>query len=274
MMRNTVEEICKSHGVSRQAYYKWQSCEHHRVLEEDIILQYVRSVRYRMPRLGVRKLHYLLQDKFKGAGFTIGRDRLFDLLRDQHLLVERRKRYIKTTDSVHGFNIYQNLLKGREVRGKDQVFAADITYIELRVGFCYLSLVMDVYSRKIVGYEISSDLSTDGPIRALRMALRRVDKPEGLIHHSDRGIQYCSKRYVDILKGKGIQVSMSGKGNPYDNAIAERTIGILKSELLLNQQFVFYEHAKRAAIEAIKLYNEERPHMGIGLLTPKQKYAA
>ncbi len=242
-------------------------------MQEEIILQYVHDIRRRLPKLGGRKLHYLLKQKFEEVGFSIGRDRLFDLLRQHGLLIERRKKYISTTNSKHRFYIYDNLIKGLEITRKNEVIVTDITYIELEVGFCYLALITDVYSRKIVGYDLSESLSIEGSIRALKTALKKVKNKHGMIHHSDRGIQYCSKKYIQLLQEGGVKISMSEKGNPYENAIAERVNGILKIEFLLDQTFKGLKHAQKATIEAIKLYNEERPHMSIGLLTPNQKYA-
>lgn len=269
-----ISQICQEHGISRQGYYKWRQSKSNRFLQEEIVLQYVYDIRRRLPKLGGRKLHYLLKKKFEEVGFSIGRDRLFDLLRQHGLLIERHKKYISTTNSKHRFYIYDNLIKGLEITRKNEVIVTDITYIELEIGFCYLALITDVYSRKIVGYDLSESLSIEGSIRALKTALKKVKNKHKMIHHSDRGIQYCSKKYIQLLQEGGAKISMSEKGNPYENAIAERVNGILKIEFLLDQAFKSFKHAQKATIEAIKLYNEERPHMSIGLLTPNQKYAA
>ena len=158
--------------------------------------------RQRQPFVGVRKLHRMLNSR----GFEIGRDRLFDLLRKEHLLVRRRRRYVQTTNSRHRFRKYSNLIRDVEVRHPNRVFVADITYIDTVDGFCYLSLITDVYSRKIVGYELSRSLASAGSQIALRMALRFVSEPEKLIHHSDRGIQYCCDEYVSILKKHKVSI--------------------------------------------------------------------
>jgi putative transposase len=151
---------------------------------------------------------------------------------------------------------------------------SDITYIRLKGGFSYLFLVTDIYSRKIVGYNLDTSLGVTGAIAAIKMAIKGVNTIEGIIHHSDRGIQYCSDNYVKLLKKKGIKISMGEAGNPYENAIAERVNGILKNEFYLNEIFTNYQDAKRATEEAIKIYNNLRPHMSIGYMTPSKKYAA
>ena len=189
-------------------------------------------------------MHYLLQGKWDEFGFSLGRDALFDLLRQQGLLVERVKKRISTTNSKHRFYIYHNLLKDLGIISRNQVLVADITYLETSQGFCYLALITEVYSRKIVGYDLSESLGIEGSLRALTMALELTQAPQGMIHHSDRGVQYCSKAYVQMLKNHQFQISMADKGNPYENAIAERINGILKEEFLLNQGFCSFLQAR------------------------------
>jgi transposase InsO family protein len=154
------------------------------------------------------------------------------------------------------------------------VFVADVTYIRLNRGFCFLFLVTDVYSRKIVGYALVKSLAADGTIAAIKMALSGLQSAEGLIHHSDRGIQYCCDDYVSLLHQNGVQISMGEIGNPYDNAIAERVNGILKTEFFLSSTFASFQHANQAVVEAVNMYNELRPHMSIEYMTPSRKYAA
>jgi putative transposase len=267
-----LSQICHHYGISRQSHYQWLQAEDSRLLEEDIILQYVHSVRHKLPKLGGRKLHHLLTSKFVEFGFSMGRDRLFDLLREHHLLIERVKRRMSTTNSKHRFYIYNNLLKGLDEITFNQALVADITYIETMRGFCYLALITEVYSRKVVGYDLSQSLGIEGSIRALKMAIATTNAPPGMIHHSDRGVQYCSKAYVRLLKERHMQISMAEKGNPYENAIAERMNGILKEEFLLDQVFPSFLHAKKAAKEAIHLYNTKRPHMSLDYQTPDEVY--
>ena len=268
--RVSINEICQSHGISRQAYYK--GIHHHRqeVLEAEIILQYIQNIRKRMPNIGTRKIHYLLQEKSEEIGLSVGRDYLFALLGERDLLIHPQKKYIRTTNSQHHFRIYHNLIKGVDLQ-KFQLVVSDITYLQLLKGFCYLALITDLYSRKIIGYDVSDSLSIEGSLRALRVASKhRI--PRILIHHSDRGVQYCSHAYVELLNSWGSQISMAEQGNPYENAVAERVNGILKIEFLLDQVFSSWSHAQKATDEAIRVYNEERPHSSLGMRTPHQKY--
>jgi putative transposase len=260
--------------MSRQAFYKNRISETAEQLEEEIIIQLVKNLRKKLPRLGGRKLYKLLKEDLRKLPIKIGRDKFFDLLRKNGLLIEPTKQYVVTTNSYHRFRIYSNLIKELKIEASNKLWVADITYIRLQGGFCYLFLVTDVYSRKIVGYYLSESLSTDGAIAAIKMALKEITTTEGLIHHSDRGFQYCSSNYVALLHRHGINLSMGDSGNPYDNAIAERVNGILKTEFYLNSTFSSYQDALKAVEEAINLYNDLRPHMSIGYMTPKEKYAA
>jgi putative transposase len=204
----------------------------------------------------------------------LGRDKFFKLLGKNGLLIHRKRRYAKTPNSSHRFKIYKNLIKELEPDHRNKVWVSDITYIVVDDSFCYLALITDLYSRRIVGYDISDSLNMEGSIRALRMAMKGKSDLSGLIHHSDRGIQYCSNLYTGILTKNKIEISMSEKGNPYENAVAERVNGILKEEFMLGESFKTKEQAYRAVKEAIETYNEDRPHMSINYMTPNQKYAA
>jgi transposase InsO family protein len=185
------------------------------------------------------------------------------------MLVKPRKRYARTTDSRHGFNIHPNLAEGFTPTGKNQLWVSDITYIRTMSGFLYLALITDAYSRKIVGYDISDSLELEGALRALRKALSSLPADHRLIHHSDRGIQYCTHAYVNKLKSKGIRISMAGKGNCYENAMAERVNGILKQEYYLDQRFNMKTLAIKACKQAVKIYNTHRLHMSLGYKTPE-----
>jgi len=231
----------------------------------------VRRLRRKMPMLGTKKLYRLLRAEIHGKGYRVGRDKFFEILRLNGLLIRRKRRYVKTTNSSHRFRVYDNLIKGLEVSRPDEVYSGDITYISTEEGYCYLSHVEDHYSRKIVGYNTSDSLSIEGSRRALEMAVKGKTL-KGMIHHSDRGLQYCSNEYTGILKRHGIQISMSEKGNPYENAISERINGILKQEFMLSETFRTKVDAIKAVKEAIETYNNLRPHMGIGYLTPNQMY--
>ena len=261
-------------NISRQAFYKYRNKVIKAKLEEEVIVELVNQVRRSLPRLGGRKLYHLLEDDLSKLPVKIGRDKFFAILRRNGLLVEPLRQYVKTTNSHHIFRIYTNLVKELTVDQPNKVFVSDITYIRLAEGFCYLFLVTDLCSRKIVGFDLSMSLATEGAIAAMKMALKQVAETKELIHHSDRGIQYCSGEYVELLQSKKIKLSMGETGNPYDNAVAERVNGILKTEFLLNATFTDYKTALKATREAISSYNNLRPHMSLEYMTPAQRYAA
>jgi putative transposase len=217
-------------------------------------------------------LYNALEDAFIENNLKIGRDKLFDILREENMLVMRKKASFKTTNSYHHFHKYNNLIKDLDINQINQVWVSDITYIRTVNGFCYLALITDVYSRKIVGYDISDSLELSGCLRAFKRAQRAARPAAGLIHHSDRGVQYCSHAYVNELNKHGIQLSMTEENHCYENAIAERVNGILKDEFYLDQTFFNVEHAKRATKSAIKLYNEVRLHLSLNYRTPENVY--
>lgn len=228
-----------------------------------------------MPRIGTRKLHYMLTEILQKHNITIGRDKLFDLLEEYGLLIRRRKRKrVNTTDSNHPFRKYPNLIRELQVLRPNHLWVSDITYISLSESFCYLSLVTDAYSRKILGYCLYPSLKKEGPLHALHMALSGlVQKPnDALIHHSDRGLQYCCADYILLLEDNAITISMTEKGNPYENAIAERVNGILKNEFALDQEFDNIEKAKSVVENAITIYNQQRIHLSCNRLTPEQAH--
>ena len=219
-----------------------------------------------MPRLGGRKLWHLLQQD----GFPVSRDRLFTLLSENNLLVKRRKKYSVTTCSRHWMRKYPNLIRGFDLERPHRLWVGDITYISLKGGFAYLALITDAYSKRIVGYDLNTTLERDGALRALRMAIDQTpqQKRQGLIHHSDRGCQYCSKEYVKLLTDNGIRISMTEKGDPYENAVAERVNGILKSEWIDEECFESFQAAKERIDQIVILYNSLRPHASCDWLTP------
>jgi putative transposase len=265
-----MEKVSGVLGRSRQSYYKHKKLVQRQASIEREILEHVALFRRRQPRVGVRKLHLHLL----AQGIVIGRDRLFDLMRREGLLISPRRGYVRTTNSNHWFRKYENLIKDREIRGSGEVIVGDITYLETREGFCYLSLLTDVYSHKIVGYHLSKSLSVEGSLRTLEMALKSMKDPSGMIHHSDRGIQYCCKAYTSRLRAAGVSISMTEENHVYENALAERVNGILKNEFLLGECLPSYTIAKKMVKEAIQIYNNERLHMSINYMTPAQKFAA
>ena len=225
-----------------------------------------------MPREGVRKLKVSLDHEFTKAKIKVGRDTLFNLLRKHNMLTLRKKPSYKTTNSLHRFYKYKNIIKDIEIKRPNHVWVSDITYIRTVKGFCYLALITDVYSRKIVGWDLSNSLELSGCVRALNKALYKAKSIQGLIHHSDRGIQYCSNQYTQILKRNNIAISMTEENHCYENALAERVNGILKDEFYLDQTFDNVAHAKRAAKNAIKLYNQIRLHLSLDYKTPEMVY--
>lgn len=270
----SVDSICDVHGISRQAYYSYSKRLGLISIEETLVLDLVRNIRRRHPRMGVKKLYYMLKEDLSKIGRGIGRDKLYDILRSHGLLIKPLRKYVRTTNSQHRFRVYKNLIEGIEIKHPNQVLVSDITYLSTHTRFYYLSLVTDVYSRKIVGYNLSDSLSLSGSVNALKMAFRGIKDTKGMIHHSDRGIQYCSNQYTQLLKRKQVQISMAGKGNAYENAIAERVNGILKIEYLLDKKYPNYKELKIAVDAAVKSYNEQRPHMSLRYETPLQRYAA
>ena len=265
--------FCRLLGYSPQAYYQYQKLSGKRSLEEDLLIQQVLYHRTFQPRLGGRKLHEMMEPFMEGHDLYIGRDLLFDLLRENDLLIVKRKRgQPQTTDSNHWMRKYPDLIKDIRLSRADELWVSDITYIRLRKKkFAYLSLITDAYSRKIVGFCMNIDLSAEGPLTALEMALkgRSGDKP--LIHHSDRGSQYCGDGYVTLLKSNAINISMTQSGNPRDNAIAERVNGILKQELL-EDAYSNINQAKCSAEIAIDIYNRIRPHSSVDMMTPEKAH--
>lgn len=242
-------------------------------MDEEMALVYVKAIRTEQPRIGTRKLHSMLQQVFESNGIKIGRDKLFMVLRRNSLLVRRRRRRVKTTESNHVFGKYPNLIKDFIPTGPEQIWVSDITYLCTRNGFVYLSLVTDHYSKQIMGYHVSATLEVLGPLKALRMALRNRRYPGSrLIHHSDRGIQYCCHEYIELLESNGIVISMSAKGSPHENAVAERINGVLKSEFYLDRVFDDYTQARRVVRETIDIYNSQRPHASCNYLTPRKAH--
>lgn len=214
--------LCGLFGKTRHAYYDALWRKESGLVKEDIILQEVASVRKELPRIGTRKLHHLLQNTLSSHRISLGRDYLFDLLSEHKLLIRQRKRKAITTDSRHWMRKYSNLVKDIEVSRPEQVWVSDITYIRLNSQWGYLSLITDAYSRKIKGYSFRQDLAAEGCIDALKMALTNKLYDGPLIHHSDRGSQYCSQHYVALLLKNNIGISMTQNGDPYENSLAER----------------------------------------------------
>ena len=259
-------------GLKRDAYYKFKDRADKRLKLEQQVLNIVKRRRKSLPREGVRKLVKSLDDEFTKANLKVGRDTLFNVLRKHQMLTLRKKYSARTTNSYHRFYKYNNIIKDIEVIRPNQVWVSDITYIRTVKGFCYLALITDMHSRKIVGYDLSDSLELNGCVRALNKAIYQAKNIKQLIHHSDRGIQYCSNVYTQILKRNKIGISMTEENHCYENAMAERVNGILKDEFYLDQTFMSVAHAKRATKNAINLYNEIRLHLSLDYKTPNMVY--
>lgn len=241
------------------------------VMEAELVVQEVLRIRRVQKRLGSRKLHYMLTPFISAHGMKVGRDRLNELLREYSLLVRRRRRRKPQTTVSCRWRRYPNLIKDHVPTRANQVWVSDITYVDVGREFGFLSLITDAYSRMIVGFKLSRDLSTKGCLAALRMAFRNNPDRHSLIHHSDRGTQYTSSAYVKLL-GKTARISMTQNGDPMENGIAERVNGILKQELL-EKRFESFREAEESINEAISIYNHLRPHLSIDMLTPAEAHA-
>jgi len=256
-------------GYSPQAYYKESKASDEDQHLDNLIVVVVREIRTSHPKIGARKLRHMVSQELS---MHIGRDRIFRVLREADMLVKRKRRTAHTTDSRHGFRTYTNLVKDIEINHVDQVWVSDITYIRVGAEFMYLSLITDACSRMVVGYQLHPTLSADGCMKALRMALRNRRRMMDPIHHSDRGLQYCCKNYINKLKSYNLKISMTEIDHCYENAMAERVNGILKHEYGLYETFSNASKALKAVRQAVRLYNEKRPHMALNYRTPSEVY--
>lgn len=265
-----ISDLCMKTEMSRQNYYAARRQRHRRKIDEDLVVELVKEQRRAQPRIGGRKLLYMLQKEMAEAGVSIGRDRFFELLGSRELLVERKRIWPKTTNSRHSLPVFRNLLKYLEPTVPNQVWVSDLTYIRTDEGYMYASLITDMYSRKIVGFHIGDSLESIGCQKALEKALKELPSDRFPIHHSDRGCQYCCHEYVQMLRDRGLSISMTEEMHCYENAIAERVNGILKQEYELDATFLAKEQAIKAFVQAVELYNCRRPHLSLDYRTPDQ----
>jgi transposase InsO family protein len=268
----SIRYYCKLFGKSRQAFYEQKNEVNDKGLQDAIVLKLVGEIRRDLPRCGTDKLYHMLKVPFEQHSIKLGRDALYGILSRYGLLIRYRNRKPFTTNSNHRYKKYPNLIRNMQITEAGQLWVSDITYIRQAGGFSYLSIITDAYSHKIVGYKLHPTLAAQGAIDALIMAGKDVKRTGSLIHHSDRGIQYCCNEYVKMIEHYGVQLSMTEKGDPYENAIAERVNGILKYEHNLKQTFADYRAAKEAVDDAVKKYNEFRIHDSCGRLTPIQAH--
>lgn len=256
-------------GFSRQAVYQWKIRTEQRAEQLAPVLDLVQEQRRLLPRVGVRKLYHMLKPELIKRQIKLGRDGMFLLLKYHGLLIKPIKSYTKTTNSKHWLKKHPNLLKKWEVDHVEEVFVSDITYINSDEGTHYLSLVTDAFSRKIMGYKLSDDMKATNVVKALKMAKNQKQTCTESIHHSDRGLQYCSATYQEELQKDGMKPSMTDGYDCYQNALAERVNGILKQEFLLYQCANRNELSKLIK-ESIRLYNQSRPHLSLGMKTPNE----
>lgn len=267
-----INQICAQFQVSKQAHYQKQHRETQKEAEQEQITSMVKEVRTTHPRLGTRKLMKKIEPDLAQKDLKMGRDRLFDLLRSKKMLISPRKsRKITTTP---GYFRTPNLLPGKVISQPNQVWVADITYIDVEVErFVFLFLLMDLYSRFIVGWHVTPSLEAEGAIQSLKMALKYQETTKGsLIHHSDHGVQYTSRAYMSLLIDRKVRASMGEIGNCYDNIYAERVIGTLKNEYLLGDRFVDLRQVQIATKQAVYAYNTDRPHLSLNYGIPIEAF--
>jgi putative transposase len=265
--------FCRLFGVSRQSFYQHFRTEEHKCFQHEMIIQQVKLIRQDHPRIGARKLLVMLQPFFIENHISIGRDSFFELLNQHKMLVKRRARQVQTTFSKHWLRKWPNLIKNFEADTINHLWVSDITYWKVNNKNYYISLITDVRSRKIIGYSIDNTLKAQSTLEALNMALCFKPSPNAhIIHHSDRGSQYCSAEYVAKLLDNHIKISMTESGEPTDNAYAERVNGILKEEYLYRYLPKNISQAKAILAQSIQLYNHKRPHLSIENLTPNHAF--
>jgi putative transposase len=266
--------LCKYFKVSRQAYYERLKHNLKQQSEDERLLDFVRGIRYHHPKMGTKKLFFSKRQEIKEIAPDMGRDKFFAFLGKHKLLVYRRRKYAVTTQSFGRFREYKDHYNGKKWNAPHQAWVSDITYVRIKEGFHYLSLITDAYSRKIIGYKLAPTLETKWCVQALEMAIKQCPKTKGIVHHSDRGFQYCSHLYTNRLKKSKIDISMGEVGNCYDNAMAERVNGILKQEYMLDETFKDTRTAHQAVEQAVKLYNKQRPHWALNLKIPDKVHNA
>jgi len=264
----TINNLCELFGKTKQAYYQRIKYNYQDVVKDDILIQMVKEERKYMPKIGGRKLIYIINNQLPND-LQIGRDSFFKWLGNNNLLVRKTRTRIITTNSYHWLRKYPNLIKGYTPTAPNQLWVSDITYIRTIEGVLFLFLITDAYSKKVVGWKVSKNLKAENAIDALNMAIKlNPNRDNNLIHHSDRGVQYCSGAYVKVLNKNNIKISMTQDGNPLDNAIAERINGILKTEWLNDLRIKNKRSAITYLSQIIGIYNNRRPHLSLNMLTP------
>jgi putative transposase len=269
--------MCAVFERGKQAYYKQLQCSQNKAAEEDVVVGLIKKKRETWKRGSGRNLHQCLKKELSQHQIKMGRDKFFDVLRNNDLLIKPKRIRAKTTCSYHHFNKNKNLIKCASPQRCNEIWVSDITYVWLKQQdkFCYLSVVTDLYSRKIIGHCVYEDLSVKGSLEALKQALKqRKEKTESLIHHSDRGVQYCCHTYVKLLQKNNVQISMTETGDPLENAVAERIHRTIKEEFTTDREINFstIAEAKTAIRKFIDFYNQHRPHRSIQWYTPNEAH--
>lgn len=269
--QESISSTCELLGLSRQVYYRAIKSKQKRQAIASQVVDLIRSIRMEQPRIGTKKLYYILKQPLQELG--VGRDRLFTILKANRMLIKPKRSYHITTNSHHRFRKHKNLIENLTIQRPEHLWVADITYVGTRQNPMYLFLITDAYSKKIVGYYLSNTLETQGAIKALSLAVKNRCYPEKLLmHHSDRGLQYCSDDYQKTLNRNDIKCSMTESYDPYQNAIAERINGILKQEFLINTQKIDITIMRKIVKQSVLIYNTKRPHLSCSMLTPEQMH--
>ncbi len=260
-------------GYSRQQYYKAQKHIHTHKQQATEIKTLVMNQRKLLPRIGTRKIYHLIKAELATNEIKMGRDKLFDHLRHWGLLIKPKRKYIQTTNSKHWLRKYPNLIKEMKPTAAEQLWVSDITYLKTEQGNCYLNMITDAFSRKIMGYAVDDNMEAQSMVTALLMALQQRANPnDKLIHHTDRGLQYCSQDYVQLETKNSITISMTENGDPYENALAERMNRTIKEEFCLDHPLKDITQLRQAIKEAVHLYNHHRPHLSLQMNTPDQQH--
>lgn len=268
-----LEILCGLVGKSRQAFYDKKQRKEQEQINATIIVDLVKRERKIAKRVGAKKLLLILKEELFEHGIQLGNQRFLDILRANDLLVHRKRRKPKLTDSRHKFPVYPNKARNLHIDKSELLVVSDITYIKVFDRFCYLILITDAYSRKVMGYNFARNMSANSCVIALKQALSNRSYPERkLMHHSDRGTQYCSAEYVTILKDYFIVISMTENGDPLENPLAERMNRTFKEVFGLDENFPTFEKAKIQVELAVKYYNERLPHSSVDLLTPSEAH--
>jgi putative transposase len=265
--------VASSLGYSRQYVYKQSKDAAKKQSKEQAIKQLVARERKQLPRIGTRKIHYLIKSDLQAQRLKFGRDKLFELMRLYGLQIKPRRSYTQTTMSRHWLRKWPNIINQKVVSYPDEVWVSDITYVKTEEGNCYLNMITDAFSRKIVGYAVGDNMETETMIKALKMAIgQKRFSLQQTIHHSDRGVQYCSKEYELMTRQHNIALSMTENGDPYENALAERMNRTIKEEFGMDKTLKNKEQVKLIVPESIFLYNQKRPHLALKMKTPEYIY--